>query len=72
MKPLGMKGSKKLQDIFVDEKVPFEQRQRLPLLECAGEIVWLPGYRVARGWEVRRPGDLSLQITVDRSMSSSG
>ena len=64
MKPLGMKGSKKIQDVFVDEKVPAEQRRRLPILECNGEIIWLPGYRVAQGWEVRRPSALSLQVSV--------
>jgi tRNA(Ile)-lysidine synthetase-like protein len=69
MKPLGMMGSKKLQDIFVDEKVPAEQRRGLPLFECGGEIVWLPGHRVARGWEVSRPSDRSLQIVVDRTDS---
>jgi len=66
MKPLGMKGSKKIQDIFVDEKVPAERRQGLPLLECGGEIIWLPGHRIARGWEVSRPSARSLQVTVDR------
>lgn len=66
LRPLGMKGSKKIQDIAVDEKVPAAERQRLPLFECGGEIIWLPGYRVAQGWDVRRPSESSLQIMVDR------
>ena len=65
MKPLGMKGSKKLQDIFVDGKVPLEQRRRLPLFECDDEIVWLPGYRVAAGWEVTDLQAQSLHIRVE-------
>ena len=52
MAPLGLQGTKKLQDIFTDAKVPREQRRQIPVVECRGEIVWLPGYRVARGWEV--------------------
>ncbi|MBN2302241.1 MAG: tRNA lysidine(34) synthetase TilS [Lentisphaerae bacterium] len=66
MKPLGMSGSKKLQDIFVDAKVPIEQRLNIPVLECGGEIIWLPGYRVARGWEVSDPESTALQVGIER------
>ena len=66
MKPLGLNGSKKLQDIFVDEKVPVEQRGGAPLFECGGEIIWLPGYRVAQGWEVKDPSATALHISVER------
>ena len=61
-----MTGSRKLQDIFVDEKGPVEERSRLPVIECRGAIIWIPGYRVAQGWEVRRPTARSLQMTVER------
>lgn len=66
MKPLGMRGSKKLQDIFVDRKVPADQREKIPLFECGGEIVWLPGYRVGQGWEVRDHSEKALHIYVER------
>jgi tRNA(Ile)-lysidine synthase len=45
--PLGMSGEKKLQDFFVDEKVPQPQRARVPLLTCGGLIAWVVGYRIA-------------------------
>jgi tRNA(Ile)-lysidine synthase len=61
----GLKGSKKLQDIFVDEKVPVELRGRVPVFECGGRIIWLPGYRIARGWEVTAPEQDSLQIRIE-------
>jgi tRNA(Ile)-lysidine synthase len=64
MAPLGMDGTKKLQDIFTDAKVPRDQRARIPVVECRGEIVWLPGYRVARGWEVPNPQSRSLRLTL--------
>ncbi len=65
IRPLGMKGSKKLQDIFVDAKLPCIQRACVPIFECKGEIVWLPGYRIARGWEVKDPGEVAIQINVE-------
>lgn len=45
MRPRGMAGTKKLQDIFVDAKVPREERRRIPLIYLDGEVVWAVGLR---------------------------
>jgi len=65
MRPLGLKGSKKLQDIFSDGKVPPTLRHSLPVIECHGEIVWIPGFRIAQGWAVRPDEPLALQLAVE-------
>ena len=65
MRPLGMQGSKKLQDIFSDGKVPIAVRHGVPIIECQGEIVWIPGFRIAQGWEVRPDELKALQLTMD-------
>lgn len=44
--PLGLKGLKKLQDYFVDEKIPSEERDRVPIVESVGKIVWVAGKRL--------------------------
>jgi tRNA(Ile)-lysidine synthase len=44
--PLGMRGRKKLQDFFVDVKVPRQERPRVPLVVAAGQIAWVVGFRV--------------------------
>ena len=64
MRPLGLKGTKKLQDIFSDGKVPPTLRHRLPVIECQGEIVWIPGFRIAQGWEVRPDERQALQLQI--------
>ncbi|MDP6524937.1 MAG: tRNA lysidine(34) synthetase TilS [Kiritimatiellia bacterium] len=66
IRPMGVPGSKKLQDVFVDAKVPASQRCRIPILECGGTIVWVPGYRVARGWEVPTPSSRAIHISINR------
>ena len=43
MRPLGLGGTKSLQDLFTDRKVPRELRRTLPLVEAHGEIVWVAG-----------------------------
>ncbi len=44
--PLGMSGSKSLQDLFTDHRVPRSRRRTLPLLMSQGEIAWVPGLAV--------------------------
>jgi len=46
--PTGMEGKKKLQDFFVDQKVPYFMRDRIPILTADDEIVWIAGYRPDR------------------------
>ncbi len=64
IRPLGLNGTRKLQDVFVDAKVPAERRRHIPVFECAGQIVWLPGYRVARGWEAIHSREPAVHLQV--------
>ncbi|MBR4651998.1 MAG: tRNA lysidine(34) synthetase TilS [Kiritimatiellae bacterium] len=66
--PTGMDGkSRKIQDVFVTAKVPPDVRRHLPLLADAatGEILWVPGYRVALAAAVESPdaGSWRLEMT---------
>ncbi|QJC50224.1 tRNA lysidine(34) synthetase TilS [Paenibacillus albicereus] len=46
MRPLGLNGTKKVQDMFVDGKLPPSQRPSFPLLcDGGGRILWIPGLR---------------------------
>lgn len=66
MKPFGMEGSRKLQDIFTDQKIPRAQRPSIPVVVCRGEIIWVPGYRTARGWEVQGSSGQALHVRVEQ------
>jgi tRNA(Ile)-lysidine synthase len=46
MRPSGLGGSKSLQDLFTDRKVPRALRRTLPVVESGGEIVWVAGVAV--------------------------
>ncbi|HYI80394.1 MAG TPA: tRNA lysidine(34) synthetase TilS [Thermoleophilaceae bacterium] len=43
IRPLGLGGTKTLQDLFTDRKVPRELRRTLPVIEAQGEIAWVAG-----------------------------
>lgn len=53
--PLGAPGEKKLKKVLIDRKIPFAERDRLPVFESGGEIIWVPGlppsekFRVGKG-----------------------
>jgi tRNA(Ile)-lysidine synthase len=46
MRPAGLGGTKSLQDLFTDRKVPRALRRTLPVVESSGEIVWVAGVAV--------------------------
>jgi tRNA(Ile)-lysidine synthase len=43
MRPVGVGGTKSLQDLFTDSKVPRALRRTLPVVESGGQIVWVAG-----------------------------
>lgn len=46
MKVMGLNGSKKVKDIFIDAKIPPSLRSRIPLVcDVEGNIIWIPGVR---------------------------
>ena len=44
--PLGMKGKKKVSDLMIDEKIPLNLKNRVLVIECAGDIIWVIGHRI--------------------------
>ena len=43
--PLGMSGSKKLQDFLTDAKVPKNHRDSIPIVLAGNKIIWIVGHR---------------------------
>jgi tRNA(Ile)-lysidine synthase len=50
--PLGLRGSKSLQDLFTDAKVPRSLRHQLPVIESEGEIAWIAGVALSDRFKV--------------------
>lgn len=43
---MGLNGSKKVKDIYIDDKIPSSERSMIPLVcDGLGNIVWIPGVR---------------------------
>ncbi|MBN7774386.1 tRNA lysidine(34) synthetase TilS [Clostridium aminobutyricum] len=67
MTPLGMNGRKKLQDMFVDEKVYKECRNQVPLVCIGDEVIWIIGDDVSGYSTGMKNGRISenYKLTMD-------
>jgi tRNA(Ile)-lysidine synthase len=63
IRPLGLGGTKKLQDVFVDAKVPRHERATWPILEAGGVIAWVAG--LARSEEALVEGASRRLLVVE-------
>jgi tRNA(Ile)-lysidine synthetase-like protein len=63
MRPLGGRGSRKLQDLFVDARVPREDRGGWPLVFAGERLAWVPGVAVESELAAGE-GEEGLHITI--------
>lgn len=63
--PLGMSGSKKLKDIFINMKIEKSLRDKIPLICFNNEISWIVGYRVSNQFKVDENTKEILEIKFE-------
>jgi tRNA(Ile)-lysidine synthase len=64
-RPLGSPGTRKLQDLLVDLRVPARERPSWPVVVCGGRIVWVCG--LALGEEGRITGGTTTIVRLSLS-----
>jgi tRNA(Ile)-lysidine synthase len=68
LRPAGLGGRKKVQDLFVDRKVPRRERDRVPIVvDGRGRIVWVAGHAIDEAFRVT---DRSGPVVVLRLVPS--
>ncbi|MEX0683987.1 MAG: tRNA lysidine(34) synthetase TilS, partial [Dehalococcoidia bacterium] len=58
LRPLGLRGEKKVQDILVDAKVSEEERDAVPIVCDDAGVIWIAGHRLAERAAVRKAGEM--------------
>ena len=53
----------------MDAKIPQALRGDIPLFAAGDEIIWIPGYRVARSAAVTDPSKGGILLRVERENS---
>ncbi|HEY7289675.1 MAG TPA: tRNA lysidine(34) synthetase TilS [Vicinamibacterales bacterium] len=67
-RPVGLGGSKKLQDLFVDRKLPREERDLVPIVvDETDQIVWVAGYGIDESFRVMDPSEAVLVLRLTRA-----
>ena len=64
MRPAGLGGTKTLQDLFTDCKVPRALRRSLPVVESRGEIVWVAGVAVDERFAAREGSGRAVALSA--------
>jgi tRNA(Ile)-lysidine synthase len=63
--PFGMKGSKKIKDFFIDEKIDVNLRNKI-LLVCDKEnIIWVVGYRMNNDYRITKITKKALHLSYE-------
>ncbi|MDS0525294.1 tRNA lysidine(34) synthetase TilS [Clostridium sp. SHJSY1] len=66
MIPFGMKGNKKLKDIFIDMKIPKEERELIPIIQFDENIAWIFSVKISELYKVTEETERILKISVKR------
>ncbi len=66
--PLGLKGSKKVKDVFIDKKISSQERKRILILTCGNEIIWVCGIQIDDRYRVRNGTKRILRCEVRESV----
>jgi len=63
--PIGMKGTKKIKDLFIDKKVPADIRWKIPLLCIDEQVIWVVGYHKSRRFQLTENTKNVLVVSFD-------
>jgi tRNA(Ile)-lysidine synthase len=66
IRPLGMRGTKTLGDLFTDGKVPRSLRDSLPVVTVGGEVAWVAGVAVSDDFRLDPGTDRVAVISAKR------
>lgn len=67
--PFGMQGHKKLKDFFMDLKIPSENRERIPIMACKDNVIWVCGLRLDDRFKVKPDTKRVLKVTFNVAIS---
>jgi tRNA(Ile)-lysidine synthetase-like protein len=64
LRPAGGRGSRRLQDLFVDARVPQALRDAWPIIATPTAIVWVAGLRAAAGYLATPESQSIIKIRI--------
>jgi tRNA(Ile)-lysidine synthase len=65
IQPLGMSREKKVKDVLIDEHIPYEQRQSIPLFFSSTHCLWIGGVRLDDRARLRSHTGRIIRLTIN-------
>lgn len=62
--PLGLNGSQKVKELFINKKLPPHERGRVPLVFSEGDVIWVAGVRQAEKGRVKPATGAVLRLEI--------
>lgn len=66
--PIGLKGTKKLKDIFIDMKIPKDIRDTIPIVQIDDDIAWVVGVKVSDKFKITQKTKRILKIEYRKEL----
>lgn len=63
-KPFGMKNTKKVKDFLIDAKIDRKDRDKLPIITSASDIIWIVPLRISEDYKVSSKSKNIVRIEV--------
>ena len=64
LRPLGMKGTRKLSDILIDARIPRPLREEIPLVICGDRIAWVVGQAISEEFKLSEKSKTAIMMEV--------
>jgi len=65
LRPLGMNDDKKLQNLFVDAKIPRQQRSYVPVIADEEKIIWVVGAALSESVKITSSTSRALSLRCE-------
>ncbi len=65
---MGFGKRKKLQDFFVDEKVPRDERDEIPVVLSGTDVIWIAGFRGDERFKVTEGTKRFLRLELKKGV----
>jgi len=62
----GGPGHRKVKRMLINSKIPRLQRSVLPMLTAGNHVIWIPGFRPARGYEAKQGSTKCVIVEINR------
>ena len=66
IKPIGMKGFKKVSDLLIDLKVPLPEKQKIYVLLSNKKIIWVIGKKISNDFLIDETTKTSYKISINK------